>query len=789
MAVNSVNTTSTGGLLGGQRRGLSGLASGMDTDEIIKGMTIGTRTKIAKQKQAKQLLSWQGDAMRNISDKLSALSKKYTSFTSSSNLLSRRFFEQTDIKTTGANASKVEVSGVGSDMVSITRVRQLSVDASVSTGSVSGNNIKTGEINLTDQIDVSNLENKTISIKYGGETHDIVLSKGKDYSTPEKIVESLNELTKDYRVGSNSKLSDKVKFELDTQGGTNKIKMSYTESNDGNNVEIVGGSEDALKSLGLAKGDKLSGSNKSLVGSEMKDFTTKKVAADLIGGSAITFNLNGILKTIKLPTSGELKEPSFTVEKLAQHIQSSLDSVYGAGRIKVGKSNDGTNKLEFFTTDPNKPSGSGFEKDKTSVLKIADADSGVLNVLGLQKGASNRINLDASIKDAGFAGLDLNNAEVDTDGNIKLQINGVDIEGITEKTTVKDLIEKINNNEKAGVKVSYLEMADKFVITSKVTGANGKVEMNDDLASGKKNLAGMLFGENSTRTVTAGKDAQLSIKYKGTDEEIEITRSSNDFTLEGMNIKLKGTFGYTSGGVIDNNAEAVGFSASADSKKIIDSVKGLVEEYNQAIELINKELTTKKDRNYAPLTDEQRKELSEKEIENWEKKAKEGLLFNNPELRALSSEMRFLFGNGAKELGITVSNKYSDNGKIVLDEEKLKTAIQNNADKVRDFFSKSADSDTPGVMHKMKSVLDKYVKTDGVNKGILINRAGSSHSPLSLTNNALSKQMSSIDKVIAQLEGKLRTEETRYQKQFTNLEKLISKMNAQSGYLMQQFGQ
>ena len=104
------------------------------------------------------------------------------------------------------------------------------------------------------------------------------------------------------------------------------------------------------------------------------------------------------------------------------------------------------------------------------------------------------------------------------------------------------------------------------------------------------------------------------------------------------------------------------------------------------------------------------------------------------------------------------------------------------------FFTGSG-AGNQGVMNKLKTVVNKYAKASGTDRGILVERAGATLSPLSMRNNSYSKQIESIDKIIAQLQSKLSTEETRYQKQFTNLEKIISKMNAQSGYLMQQFGQ
>ena len=70
-------------------------------------------------------------------------------------------------------------------------------------------------------------------------------------------------------------------------------------------------------------------------------------------------------------------------------------------------------------------------------------------------------------------------------------------------------------------------------------------------------------------------------------------------------------------------------------------------------------------------------------------------------------------------------------------------------------------------------------------KGILIKKAGSTSSPMSVTENTIYKQISEIEKMIAKLQDRLESERDRYIKQFTSLETLISQMNSQSGFLSQ----
>ena len=160
------------------------------------------------------------------------------------------------------------------------------------------------------------------------------------------------------------------------------------------------------------------------------------------------------------------------------------------------------------------------------------------------------------------------------------------------------------------------------------------------------------------------------MKYAGSDEAVEITRGSNSFTIDGLTINVKGKFGYDESGdlIVDDPDSVVEIDAQVDADTIVDAVKSMIEEYNSIIELVNKEVKTKPDRDYEPLTTEQKKELSEDEIEAWEKKAKEGLLYADSDIRSLTSDLRFIIDGGIAqelaEMGITTSSTYSDNGKI-----------------------------------------------------------------------------------------------------------------------------
>ena len=278
----------------------------------------------------------------------------------------------------------------------------------------------------------------------------------------------------------------------------------------------------------------------------------------------------------------------------------------------------------------------------------------------------------------------------------------------------------------------------------------------------------------------------------------EIRRDSNTISMDGLNVTVSGTFGYDENGNYIQDTEKVTFTAKVDTDKAYETIKSMVDDYNEILELINEEVSTKPDRDYSPLTSSQKAEMSEDEIKLWEEKAKEGLLFMDSDMRSLADSLRFVIPSNLRsalsEIGISTSTDYSENGKLTIDESKLKAALESDPEKVRELFTASAQTEEDGtvtqggLMTHMKSIFDQYAGTTGSTKGILIERAGSEHSVTSVMDNALLDQMNEIDDKINRLLDQLTTEQDRYISQFTQLEQLISQMNSQSSWLTSMIG-
>lgn len=835
-------------------RGYGGLASGLDRDSLIESMTYATTSKIQVQKQKQQKLQWTQTSIRGISDKLIQFSQKYRSYTSSSNLSSSSFFNRTSITANGANAGKVTVTGNGSaaSNMSITEIKQMAVNASMAMNkSASNQSLSTGELpsDLNTEKIVSTLENQSLTFGYGNKTYGISLTSGTTsdgytyrYGTAAEAVESINKQLAGVSISSSANTKKSLGDVVEAYVGDGDTVQFRTHGDTaGNTVTLKGGSAQAWKALGLGGTDQavtLTENGSSLTN---QNLTEKKSVASLLGGKSLSFTYNGTTKSITLPSEEKLKEAG-GLNALKEDIQKQLNKEFGTGRIQVSLSDK--NELQFKTIrpdkteqDPNDPNKKVPAADESSILSLSGGSSGVLGLtgaLGVDYGTSNRLNTGTSLENSGLAIPDMkvevdgvtltgmkafayNNAglsdddkkkllkgELDlSDIKLNLKINGEEIKDnsgdtpkdLTYASSISKIISAINSSD-AGVKVSYLSSADKFTMEATSSGASGSIKLEGagaELLFGKPDVvdADGKVTASGDYTITEGKDALIMVKYAGSDDPVELVRGSNSFSLDGMNVTLNGTFKADE----KNPSDAITFTAKVDVDKITNTVSEMITAYNEALELINKEVGTKPARGYEPLTDQQRDELSESQIEKWEEKAKEGLLFNDTDIRGLADKMRFIFPSGSEDkrllesMGITTSDSYADNGKLVFDETKFRAALESDPESVQQLFSRPAGTnnadDKGGFMARVGNIFEMYASTTGSTKGILVERAGSTYAPTSILNNSIQKQLNSIDDELKKLNKRLKTETDRYVSKFTYLETMISQMNSQSSYLSQ----
>ena len=193
---------------------------------------------------------------------------------------------------------------------------------------------------------------------------------------------------------------------------------------------------------------------------------------------------------------------------------------------------------------------------------------------------------------------------------------------------------------------------------------------------------------------------------------------------------------------------------------------------------------------YEPLTDEERADMSESAIKEYEEKAKTGILFMDSDLSSLYNSLRSAITPGGMDgsflRSIGIETAYSDGlTTLTLDEEALRQALETNPDQVRDAFTKSQEygASTDGLMASIQEITDRYAATTGAVKGILIEKAGSQYSPTAALKNTMLDKMQEIDEQIERWQDKMTNQVDHYTNKFTQLEMLINQMNSQSSAL------
>ncbi len=852
-SISSLMGSSSSSSIYGSRNSniISGLASGLDTESMIEGMLQGYKSKITGLQQDRQSLLWQQQAYQSISDKLVEFSRKYMSYTSSTNLLSSSFFNNAVLTTTGGKfADMVSATGKTSSNITIDAVAQLATAARY-THSASGLGQATvgtdgkltvtgdGTFDVNGKMNVSELEG-SLSLKYGNKEITINFDEleffdekgdGSATITADDLKSAIEKKLEDQKItlssGDQKAASELIKVEVGSNG---EITFS-DKTSAGNTVEISGATGKLKDSLGLT-GDKLGSSFTFKEGT----YTTQVSTAEYLSDKSITVTLNGVKKTISL--ADIVKDGNGYInsnDTFKDNLQSALDKAFGGEKVTVGV--DG-GKLSFAVSQGSTLAVSssvgkalGFEDSMTTYVNTSQTlgqlgtfnkDTGELTIGGkkVQGTLMEKVPKDQWIKQDDGTYIDSQGNKLDAEGyrlskdgerlyEFSLTVNGKEVGKFTQDTALETVMNAINSDTEAGVNVSYSNLTNQFVFTAKESGEGGQIEMGDGLAQA-------LFGKVDIKdetTYTAGQDAIFKATVNGS--TMYLSRSSNTFDMDGMSVTLKGTFNNTDRGTdadpikssdltgmtsaneskMFEKGESVTFTSKSDTDTIVDAIKQMVEDYNKIVTEVkgaysDMPLQQTNGSKYEPLTEEDKADMSESEIEAYEEKAKTGLLFGDNDLSSLYNALRSAVAPGGNDgsflRSIGINTSYSEGlTTIELDETALREALETNPDGVKDAFTKSKENgaSSDGLMTSIQKVTNRYAATTGATKGILIEKAGSKYSPTAALDNTLLDQMNEIDDQIETWQNKMSDKVDYYTNKFTQLEMLIQQMNSQSSTL------
>ena len=341
----------------------------------------------------------------------------------------------------------------------------------------------------------------------------------------------------------------------------------------------------------------------------------------------------------------------------------------------------------------------------------------------------------------------------------------------------------------AGLKAEFNEEGNRINVVTK-TG-----EESFEYTKGTAVDAAMGGGSSKTeinngtdlKAIITNSKGTIAYGYKEGDADIPanakiLSGTSNTITLDGVSFTI-------------NSVGESKVTGKVDGTELKDKLVSFINDYNNLVTNLNKLTTETRYRDYDPLTDDQKSEMTEKEIELWEAKVKSGQLRNDSDLTRivnnLKSSMSSLVegaGTTLEKMGITPVQDYSGttNGTFTIDEDALLKAIEEDAESVMNVFIQKGDSSSnTGILHRMKDILnDEFVSTT---KSALIKKAGV-EGTASFSQNTLTKQISQYERKIEEMEDALEDKEQALYSKWASIETMMNNYNSQMSYLYSMFG-
>lgn len=183
--------------------------------------------------------------------------------------------------------------------------------------------------------------------------------------------------------------------------------------------------------------------------------------------------------------------------------------------------------------------------------------------------------------------------------------------------------------------VSKIESAQQTKADNEVLVANNSASIRNEVT------------QDLEKRITMAKTALTSSAYsgqatriEGQDAEIELnnatfTSAANNFTINGMTITA-----------LTESSDTITLTTANDYDGIYDTIKKFIKGYNELINEMDKLYNADSSKGYEPLTSDEKKEMSDSEIEDWEKKIKDSLLRRDSTLSDVSSVMEEVMGAG-----------------------------------------------------------------------------------------------------------------------------------------------
>ena len=683
---------------------ITGLATGLDMDEVIKESMRPYRVKIQQQQQQKEIVEIKQKLYRDVLKDSREFYNKYFDVSKSDSIVLSK------------NWSTIKFESSDSNVVSVSA----NSEAVNKNFTITGSSATATKATLTEGI---------------GEGDKIVVD-GKEFtlsgSTDRERVSNLNK-------------------ELEKAGI--KVSVSYTD---------FAGSVDGENKKGLIF--------ESTVLGEKGSFT--------LGGSVHSVNI----EEVKGSNATEAKFTGITIKNIRDSKEIKIgDKVIG---LNLDSSKEYTK--DELVSELNKK----LEEEKIDFRAKVDEDNNVTLVSTKSGELTDLPTLEITLENNSIVNGAFENGNNATKSITSLSLSEIEgkvlfIDGKKVEFSLKDSIldvDALNKSlEEKNLNVSAEIKDGKLSLISKTSGESKSLEISviEEPAEG-------------FTPIIQGKDANIIIKdskggvytHKG---------DSNVVTLDGVTFKFDGEI----------PADGIKITSKKDSTKTKEMVVNFFNDYNKLMEKLNTLTMEKRDRSYSPLTDEQKKEMSESEIKLWNERVEKGQLSRDSDLSRIINSLKNAMTTmvdgidiNLEDIGIKPVSDYGGvkNGTFTIDENKLTAALEEDPNKVMRLFTAtptdsknltSAEKNSKsGIVQRLKSIL--YDETMTVSARLL-KKAGY-EGTTTVTNNELTKSIEKYERKVKDMEKAFSKKEQALYSKYATLETMMNQLNSQQSYLLSQLG-
>lgn len=683
---------------------ITGLATGLDMDEVIKESMRPYRVKIQQQQQQKEIVEIKQKLYRDVLKDSREFYNKYFDVSKSDSIVLSK------------NWSTIKFESSDSNVVSVSA----NSEAVNKNFTITGSSATATKATLTEGI---------------GEGDKIVVD-GKEFtlsgSTDRERVSNLNK-------------------ELEKAGI--KVCVSYTD---------FAGSVDGENKKGLIF--------ESTVLGEKGSFT--------LGGSVHSVNI----EEVKGSNATEAKFTGITVKNIRDSKEIKIDDkVIG---LNLDSSKEYTK--DELVSELNKK----LEEEKIDFRAKVDEDNNVTLVSTKSGELTDLPTLEITLENNSIVNGTFENGNNATKSITSLNLSEIEgkvlfIDGKKVEFSLKDSIldlDALNKSlEEKNLNVSAEIKDGKLSLISKTSGESKSLDISviEEPAEG-------------FTPIIQGKDANIIIKdskggvytHKG---------DSNVVTLDGVTFKFDGEI----------PADGIKITSKKDSTKTKEMVVNFFNDYNKLMEKLNTLTMEKRDRSYSPLTDEQKKEMSESEIKLWNERVEKGQLSRDSDLSRIINSLKNAMTTmvdgidiNLEDIGIKPVSDYGGvkNGTFTIDENKLTVALEEDPNKVMRLFTAtptdsknltSAEKNSKsGIAQRLKSIL--YDETMTVSARLL-KKAGY-EGTTTVTNNELTKSIEKYERKVKDMEKAFSKKEQALYSKYATLETMMNQLNSQQSYLLSQLG-